>query len=241
MSFPISALRYLVEAQARFGLGGRCLTLGANPQFTDAAILRRFMPSAAGEGMLSDRQTLNAIGFNEVVVLDSQPSPGVDIVVDLNRVDAALAARGPFDFVLDWGAASRLFRLANYFRNLLDATPVGGVVWHIAPSDNLFGRGNCMFSPTLIADFYAANRWDILEMHSVHLRSWHDDNWFKARYIPGSLDWMCFGSAPEGAHLVSALVRHRHDSTADRIPQQSWFIRHTAFAAHLAQSERSSG
>jgi len=237
MTFPISALHYLIEARARFGLGGRCLTLGSNPRFCEAATLRRFLPAATGESMLSDRDALRAIGFQEVSVLDCRPANGVDIAVDLNRVDPALADCGPFDFILDWGAISRLFRLANYFRNLLLLTRAGSTVWHVAPSDNLFGRGPCMISPTLFADFYAANHWDILEMHAVHVRSWHDDNWFKTRYVPGTLDWMCFGSAPTGAHLVSALVRHRNDSTADRVPQQSWFTRWTAFRDHLARPE----
>jgi hypothetical protein len=237
MSFPIGALRYLIESHRRFGLGGRCLTLGSNPHFCEAATLRRFLPTAAGDGLMSDRQALGEIGFQDVIVLDCRPSPGVDIVADLNQLDPALAARGPFDFVLDWGAASRLFRLANYFRNLLQATRPGSTVWHIAPSDNLFGRGTCMISPTLFADFYATNRWDILEMHAVHVRSWHDDNWFTTPYVAGTLDWMCFGSAPAGAHLVSALVRRRHDSTADQIPQQSWFLRWTAFRDHMGAAQ----
>jgi hypothetical protein len=231
----MSALVQLCEMRARFGLGGRCLVLGAHPNFLDAANLRRILPETTGSGPLSERVVLRALGFDDVTVLDMKPGPGVDVAADLNRLDAALAARGPFDFVLDWGAASRLFRLADYFRNLLAVTRVGGAVWHIAPSDNLFTRGPCMFSPTLLHDFYTANRWDIVDMHWAHVRSWHDDNWFKAPYTAGTLDWMCFGSAAPGAHLVSALVRRRADSVADQIPQQSWFVRRTDFAAHLAK------
>ncbi|HUA52005.1 MAG TPA: hypothetical protein VMB81_07560 [Candidatus Sulfotelmatobacter sp.] len=233
--FPMSALIQLCDMRARFGLSGRCLVLGAHPNFIDAANLRRILPDAVGDGTLPERVVLRALGFDDVTVLDTRAGPGVDLVADLNQVDPALAARGPFDFVLDWGAASRLFRFVDYFRNLLAVTSVDGAVWHIAPSDNLFARGPCMFSPTLLHDFYTTNSWDILEMHWVHVQSWHDDNWFKAPYTAGALDWMCFGSASPGAHLVSALVRRRTDSTADRVPQQSWFVRRTDFAEHLGE------
>jgi len=236
MTFPASALRKLHHARQRFGIDGRCLTLGANPQFVDARVLRSIVPAPASEGLLSDRQALRALGFDSVTVLDCAPGPGVDRVSDLNRPDDALAADGPFDFVLDWGACSRVFRLPMLFLNLLAATRVGSAIWHIAPTQNLFGRGHYMLCPTLLYDFYTTNQWEILEFELVHVRSWHDDAWFAAPYVAGAVDFMTFGSAPAGAFLTSALVRRTEASTVDRIPQQSWFLRYTAFAQGLSQT-----
>jgi hypothetical protein len=231
MTFPVSAFRYLQKAQARYGIRGRCLTLGANPRFMRAAALPGSSDATPGEALLSDRTALGSLDFSSVTVLDSRPGDGVDMVADLNRLDPELAAAGQFDFVLDWGASSRLFRISNYLRNLLVLTRLDGVVWHIAPTDNLFGRGGYQFCPTLFHDYYTTNGWQILDMRSVHVQSWSDDNWFAVPYSAGALDWMCFGSAPAGAHLVSVLVRRRLDSVADRIPQQSWFTRWTTTSA----------
>ena len=229
-TFPASALRYLRRQQATLGLSGRCLVLGSHPQFMRAATARAVVGSVSGDGMVSERDVLTAAGFGSVVVLDSSPGPGVDVVADLNQIDTT-AAREPFDFVLDWGASSRIFRVADYLRNLLAFTRVGGVVWHIAPTDNLFGRGGYQFCPTLFHDYYAANRWEILDMHLVQVEGWSDDNWFMTQYTAGTLDWLSFGGAPAGAHLVSALVRRTAESTADRVPQQSWFTRWTSTTA----------
>jgi hypothetical protein len=237
MTFPVGAFRYLQKAQPRFGIGGHCLTLGANPAFMRAADIDRPGAAARDDRTLSDRDALRRLDFASVTVLDSAPATGVDLVVDLNRFDPAEAAAGPFDFVLDWGANSRLFRVANFLRNLLALTRVGGAVWHIAPTDNLFGRGGYQFCPTLFHDYYTTNGWQILEMHIVHVRSWNDDNWFMAPYGAGALDRISFGGAPAGAHLVSALVRRTPDSVADRIPQQSWFTRWTSSTAGRPAAE----
>jgi hypothetical protein len=48
---------------------------------------------------------------------------------------------------------------------------------------------------------------------------------FAVPYSAGALNRMCFGGGPAGAHLVSALVRRRLDSVADRIRRQPWFTR----------------
>jgi hypothetical protein len=237
MTFPASAFRYLQKARTRFGIGGRCLTLGSNPRFMRASALSGAHATAPGDELLSDRAVLGSLDFTSVSILDSRPGDGVDLVADLNRLDPGLAAAGPFDFVLDWGASSRLFRIPNYLRNLLTLTGVGGVVWHIAPTDNLFGRGGYQLCPTLFHDYYTTNRWQILDMHSVHVQSWHDDDWFATPYSAGTLDWMCFGGAPAGAHLVSVLVRRTPDSVADRIPQQSWFTRWTSTTAGQAAAD----
>ena len=233
--FPIDALRRLEAARRSFGLGGACLTLGANPGFADRRALGQ-----AGDGALSDREALQALGFARVTVLDSAAGPGVDLVADLNRLEPAPSAGGPFDFVLDWGASSRVFRLAQLFQNLLAAVRIGGVIWHIVPSQNLLGRGCYMICPTLLHDFYTTNRWEILEFEIAHVRAWHDPAWFATPYDPGSIDFMSFGGAPEGAFLSAVMVRRTADSTADRIPQQSWFSRHTTFDAGLAPEQSAS-
>lgn len=228
-TFPASAWRRLRQIKERHGLTGQCLALGANPRFGRAGT-----PDGR---VLSDREALTTLGFDAVTVLDSAPGPGVDLVADLNRVDA-VAARGDFDFVLDWGASARLFRIPHYLRNLLRLTRVGGMVWHIAPTDNLFGRGGYQFCPTLLYDFYAANRWEIVDMQVAHVQSWGDDVWFMTPYRAGTLDWLSFGNAPAGAHLVSALVRRTDHSTADQVPQQSWFTRWTTTTAGRTEPER---
>jgi hypothetical protein len=235
-TFPASALRYLRKAQARLGIAGHGLVLGSHPRFMRAATAHGVVDTVASDGMVSERDALTALGFQPITVLDSKPAAGVDVVADLNQPDAK-PARGPFDFVLDWGASSRLFHVPNYLRNLLNLTRVGGVVWHIAPTDNLFGRGNYQFCPTLYHDYYTTNGWEILDMHLVQVQSWSDDNWFMTPYSAGTLDWMCFGGAPGGAHLVSALVRRTPASTADRVPQQSWFARWTASTAGQAAAD----
>jgi hypothetical protein len=91
-----------------------------------------------------------------------------------------------------------------------------------------------MFSPTLFDDFYRANGWRIEASYFFeYFPYWHrgrfeSSRWKIRRYQPGALDPLAYGGF--GARQVALFVvaTKLPGSTADRIPQQSWFARHAA-------------
>jgi SAM-dependent methyltransferase len=192
------------------------------------------VPALARLGCLSDRAFFRRLGFASVESADLSRWEGADHAVDLNEpVPGSL--RGRFDAVFEAGTIQHLFHLPRLFENVHALLRPGGRVIHgMAPSSNHVDHGFHMFSPTLFDDFYRTNGWRIeASFFFEFFPFWHrgrfeSTRWKIRRYEPGVLDHLSYGGF-RGRQVALFLVATRlPGSTADRIPQQSWFARHAA-------------
>ncbi|MEO7793174.1 MAG: hypothetical protein ABIV06_00260 [Thermoanaerobaculia bacterium] len=188
-------------------------------------------PELAAAGCLDDRSFFRLLGCESVESADVSDWEGADHILDLNLpVPAGLVGR--YDTLFEAGTLQHLFDLPQVFANLHSLLKEGGRIIHgMAPSTNHVDHGFYMFSPTLFHDFYAANGWRIeaeyfFEFFPYWFRGrFHSTPWKIRRYTPGCLDALAYGGF--GARQVALFVvaTKVEGSTADRIPQQSYFAR----------------
>ena len=252
MGIPRGTARLLLdEAKAR-PFSGALLELGRMTVYVTNAELERWareqgvalarvdppalshQPELARHVCLDDRTFFRRLGFDRVESADVSAWEGADHVVDLNRpVPSALAGR--FDVVFEAGTIQHVFHLPQVFASIHALLKPGGRVIHgMAPSSNHVDHGFHMFSPTLFHDFYTANGWRIeafffFEFFSYWYRGrFHSTIWKIRRYEPGALDALAYGGFGRGVgrQLALFVVATKVDgATADRIPQQSLFVR----------------
>ena len=92
-------------------------------------------------------------------VYDVVEERGGEVIVDLNYPIPSQAC-GQYDYVLDVGTLEHCFNIPQALINMAALVNVGGVVFH----DNPFNWGNHGFynvCPTLFADFYAENGFEV--------------------------------------------------------------------------------
>jgi len=188
-------------------------------------------PELAALGCLDDRSFFRLLGCESVESADVSAWEGADHILDLN-LPVPTELRGRFDTVFEAGTIQHIFDLPQVFANLHAVLKKGGRVIHgMAPSTNHVDHGFYMFSPTLFHDFYSANGWRIeAEYFFEFFPFWfrgrlHSNRWKIRRYSPGVLDHLAyggFGARQVGLFVVATKIA---GSTADRIPQQSYFAR----------------
>lgn len=100
-------------------------------------------------------------------VFDVVRERGCEKILDLNaaRIDPALRAWN-YDIVLDVGTAEHCFNIGQALINMAGLVKQGGYIIH----ENPFNCGNHGFynlNPTLFADFYAANGFEVMDCRLV--------------------------------------------------------------------------
>jgi hypothetical protein len=98
---------------------------------------------------------------------------------------------------------------------------VGGVVIHAGPANGWLEHGFYQFSPTLLVDYYVANRFDILEACIIHSPSGDTATAMVYPYVPGAFDH----AVPKltGRSLFYMTFRKQCTSTWEAIPQQRYY------------------
>jgi hypothetical protein len=159
------------------------------------------------------------LGFEAEESIDISDFEGCTHVFDLNvhGVPAALAER--FDAVYNGGTLEHVFDLRAGLRNVFELLREGGIAIHAGPANGWVDHGFYQFSPTLLLDYYFANRFDILETRLIQTHPGNPDAALVHSYTPGAFDGRSqddFG----GQWLFYATFRKRLGSTWDAIPQQ---------------------
>jgi SAM-dependent methyltransferase len=253
MGLPRAVARLLMEEGKRRPFTGAVLELGrsfvyltreeterwaARHGFALAPVAWRpsHVPDLAAQGCVDDRSFFGALGFSEVRSCDISDWEGADDLVDLNLpVPAEL--HGRFDLVFDVGTLTHVFDQRTAWRNVFDLVRPGGRVIHgVAPSSNHVDIGFFMFSPTLFADFYAANGWRIETLYFCEFDAWWvrgrmmSAPWRVYRYTPGCLDALRAGGLRRSQYAVFVVATKVDGATGDRIPMQGWY--REFFASH---------
>lgn len=236
-----NAIPILREHRAR-PFSGVCLTLGqADIYFSRSALDRMaraagvvlgsaadtlsHRPDFAEKGYVSREAFFQSIGFTEVVALDKSRFEGAEIEFDLNASSLPETLRGRFDCIVDHGTMEHVFHVPNCLANIGGMLKPGGRVIHSAPGHNYFDHGFYMFSPTLFADFYAANGWTIhsIQIFQMQPERQEVDPPFFADYDPEVFASLGAGGLDGKAYGTVCVAEKRGSSTVDKIPDQSYY------------------
>ena len=189
---------------------------------TGSYVPRPWKGTSPPNGVLSDRELFQRLGFDDLLALDANAYEEPDVVHDLNRADIAPALAGQFDLVFDGGTLEHVFDVANALRIICRFTKPGGRVVHVSPLSNCVDHGFYCFSPTLFVDFYSANNWIIRRLAVARFdRDPVSDAWEIQEYRPGKFAQL--GALPPGTYFLLTCVESKSDSTFAVIPQQSHY------------------
>ena len=243
MGIPGGSARLLIEQAKRTPFRGTVLQLGRGTLYFTEAELRDWArrqgfqlhepeqielshdPQLRAQGCLGDVTFFRMLGFDEVRSCDIVDWEGADYIFDLNE-PVPDDLRGRFDAVFETGTITQIFDLPRVLANLYDLVKVGGRMIHCCtPTNNHIDLGFAMPCPTLFADFYAANGYEIEAQYLCEYTSyWYNDRLFTPRmdvydYTPGSLDALSFGryGGAQAANFV--LAKRLPESTGDAVPQ----------------------
>ncbi len=180
-------------------------------------------PDMRAEGFISDRTLFRLLGFRETLSLDASLYEQADVLFDLNNPDVPANLKESADLVLDPGTIEHVFHVANSLKNIFHLLKVGGRVIHISPSSNHLDHGFYMFSPTLFADYYAANRFDVLGLHMIQYKPQPVFPWKIAPYTPHEFQEFSFGGLDPHMYAVYCIATKQPASSCNQIPQQHQF------------------
>ena len=95
---------------------------------------------------------------------------------------------------------------------------------HSLPASNYVDHGFYMFSPTLLWDYYSANRWQIKDaLFFRHPRDPEAGRWRIYNYLPRSLDKASY-SGLKGIYAVVFIVKKTAESTFGASVQQGFYL-----------------
>ena len=103
----------------------------------------------------------------------------------------------------------------------------GGRIIHSSPSNNHVDHGFYMYSPTLFADYYAANKWEFLSLKVFsYTPRQNTEPCLVYDYEPGSLDAFSYGGFNDGRMLgIWCVCEKTENSSSDLIPQQGFYTK----------------
>jgi len=219
-------------------LGGAIVTLGRQDVLVSGAQLQRIARTAGfaspvdaaslglTAGAISDEVLLRYLGFDEIVSLDVSAYEGAGLILDLNEREIPDSLVGHFDVVLDSGTLEHVFHVPNALRSVVRMLKPDGRVIHIAPSSNHMDHGFYMFSPTLLADYYRANDFQIESLQVLrYTQPIATSPWLISDYPldrPSGLD---MGQLDSALYAVICIATKGAQSTGDVVPQQSAYVR----------------
>lgn len=238
MGIAYGALRFIFEEGLKQRWSGAALTLGRQDTGFGLDILKRAAnemayPMAAASQHLNQARAENVphdtffrlLGFDTIDVLDVSDFEGANIIHDLNNGPLPARLANQFDLVFDGGTLEHVFDIATALSSLCQIVKVGGRIVHIGPMANCADHGFYSFSPTLFADFYATNGFDIQRLVICRFQDNPiTDAWEYIEYDPKR--WGTIGALDDAAYFVAVSARRLTRSTFDRKPQQAYYRDH---------------
>mgnify|MGYP003394590699 CR=1 FL=1 len=199
-------------------LGGVLCTLGEPTMHCDELATDRALEAAGLHGP-PDVTLYRRLGFNGVESVDVSASGGSRHILDLNAPGVPEHLRGRFDAVYNGGTLEHIFDIRSALRNIFELLAPGGVVIHSGPANGWLEHGFYQFSPTLLVDYYIANRFEVLQA-LVHERV-HDEG--DAVLVHTYLPDIDLGQRVRGRCGFYMPFRKRPESTWDVLPQQRYY------------------
>jgi SAM-dependent methyltransferase len=247
MGLARGSVKFLLEESRRRSLSGSVLTLGRQDvwltweELLQAARDLGVRLQPPGEialnskaefkrrRQISDRTLLRALGFARAEALDVSDFESADHIFDLNSAALPDALGEAFDVIVDPGTLEHLFHVPNALVNLHSMLKPGGRIIHISPSSNWIDHGFWMFSPTFFRDYYVENGYEIdaLRVFRHRPRPDHRQPWFVYDYqiADHPLARYSYGGLDDSAYGIGCIATKVPGATADRVPQQSRYVR----------------
>lgn len=258
MGLSKAALRFIAIEHRRQPFSGSAVTLGrqcvyatysdVQQVFDDEAIPLARLPAGVGtktnipgwlgteyERFTSDVAFLYTLGMQAAQALDVSDFEGAEIVWDLNQpIGPELVNR--FDLIVDSGTLEHIFDVKMAMSNLVRMLRPGGRVLHFSPANNFCNHGFYQFSPTFFADYYVANQFHDVRVYVAEesVRSPDSQRLELFEFHTSSQPCM-MASTIDHRLLVFCTAEKGSESTADRVPVQSYYS--TVFAASNKSAE----
>jgi hypothetical protein len=245
MGIARGAVALMLEEAHRSPFAGKIGTLGRQTLYTTAAEIavqfakfqvapKERIDTTATE--VSDTDLFKWMGFESVESLDYSDFEGATHILDLNKPSIPEHLTGAYDVVLDSGTLEHIFHFPNAIKNTLSLLKVGGRIIFLSPSSNHVDHGFYMFSPTLFADYFAANGFQINTLYLVRYSGDLNELWEAYAYQPGQWRNMHIGGCDDRPYVIWAVATRLENSTVDIIPQQGFYSDASAayVGSHLA-------
>ncbi len=184
-----------------------------------------FDPDFATLGYVDDVTLFKALGFDAVESLDLSEYEDCSFAHDLNE-PIPEKYHGQYDVIYDGGTLEHVFHFPNCLKNIHHMLKPNGIIIHASPSHNHVDHGFYMFSPTVYADYYAANKYKTLKSNIFEYDQNHEKNrWTIYDYSPGSIDHLAYGGWGSKLLGIWFVAEKTKESTCNVIPQQSFYKR----------------
>lgn len=178
----------------------------------------------AERGWVSDETVLASLGFERIVRIDVSNYEEVEVLFDLNAPETPPELCGQFDVILNLGTLEHVFHIPNALAHLHRMLRPGGRIVHLFPSANCLDHGFVCVSPTFVTDYYAANRYRIHEVSLLRYRTDHELSGIDVYdYLQPSPYGCPVGGLDDRIYHTFAVVERGPESTADVVPQQSFY------------------
>jgi hypothetical protein len=230
-------LRILLDESRARPFGGAVMQLGRQDIYASLAQLKDWAraqgaslkpveagasnrPELRAKGYTDDATIFKAFGFDTVHSCDVSNYQGASHIFDLNQ-PLPDDLRGKYDLVVDGGTIEHIFDQAALFRNIHALLKPGGCVIHMTPSTNHMDHGLYMYSPTLLHDYYTANKYKILTSYLLQYdMTQHESTLIPIyEYRPGCLPQEVMFDA-RMSWLIYFVAMKTGESLGNAIPQQ---------------------
>lgn len=230
--------------------GGSLLLLGQGDIYFDMSTFRSFaalagvhlnesvtlrlshIPTFAEKGYLHCETVFRMLGFTQISVLDYSGFDGADILFDLNKSNVPQELEGNYDVIIDHGTLEHVFHYPNALNNVFQMLKVGGRAVFSAPSGNFFDHGFYMLQPTLFADWFAVNKWQVESIQIVQFTPNQEiEPCFFADYEPGLFESVSYGKLDNKLYATVSVATKTEVTTGDVCPQQGTYARQKPWLA----------
>ena len=241
MALWLASAEVLLRENARRPFSGRALTLGKLDFVAKPSALRRVLDRNGWHGLAprSTDEMLRQLGFSSVASLDISDFEGADILYDLNSPEPPAELRDSADLILDGGTIEHVFNVPNALKACHAMLKVGGRIVHLTPASNYIDHGFYSFSPTLYHDWYTANGYEIDYLGVVRhsLRPDKDEHALYP-YTPETFQRFSYGGVDDMMYMCICVATKLATSTAERVPQQGFYVRQWAAKSEAAPVSR---
>ncbi|BBO99477.1 methyltransferase domain-containing protein [Sulfuriferula nivalis] len=184
------------------------------------------IPTFAQQGCPHGHTLFGMLGFSKISVLDYSGFDGADILFDLNLADLPEALMEQYDVIIDHGTLEHVFHYPNALNSVFRMLKTGGRFVSSAPSGNFFDHGFYMLQPTLFADWFAVNKWQVESIQIMQFTSnQNDEPCFYADYEPGMFDSVSYGKMDNKLYGTVSVATKVAGTTGDLCPQQGMYAR----------------
>jgi SAM-dependent methyltransferase len=170
---------------------------------------------------MNARGYFEACGLPELSSLDVSKYEGADFEFDLNDESLPAELLGKFGVVLNGGTLEHVFHVPNALTNITRLLKPGGLAVHILPMSNCVDHGFYQFSPTLLLDYYAAAKFDLLNSASLHFDTKAPGACVVKPALAGSFGEGLLGTLDSKIAFHVFAARKRSDSLDKAVPMQS--------------------